>query len=1026
MNKKKWTSLLMILALLLTLLPAPELSATAEGDTPSDKDNGMKISKTAAPNNDDGTYTITLEAYATGSKVISEVKKDIPTDIILVLDQSGSMSNTFSTTTEDSWESYGNQTNGNNYDLRMRNNNQNGNLYYKLSDGSYVGVSIDRTSETIQEYVEYNAENSICYTSKDTLYAETDEGYKQVDVKRSWNYYTYTYTYTYTRNDGTVVTKTSDRAGGNPPYTIYRLQDTYEYTYEYYYTVNGIRTMIGTQSRGEDTTFDVELYKRLSAGTSITALEALQRAVRNFTSAVETKAAGKDGVLGTSDDINHRIAVVGFASDSGYGNNTELLSISGQNSGSVGVAYNNITDQNLKDVLQNMNTTAGQTMVTNAINALAANGATQTDLGVDMAKRILDMNPVETNKKRNRVVIVFTDGSPTISNGFQKKVANDAIGKASDIKNAGTTVYTVGIFSGADASSAGTEPSGDLSNNISQLTAACNWFMQQVSSNNGMPKSPSYYLSAGDSGSLNNIFQQISDQIQTGGSSTTLDSSTVIKDIISPSFVLQQIDGKPDIKLYTANCTGEEGGTLKFSKKVEVSAEAGISATKTTSYDNDSGLNLDQVDVTGFDFSKNWCGKETENGATTYRGQKLVIEIKVTPRPGFFGGNGVYTNTSAGVYPDETATDPVLTFDRPKTDVTIKKPTITLPDANVYLGAYFDATVNAEDLKKGTTVKFGGNIELDLTKPNENWGLEDWQTEYVTIEVKVTDNDGNEVTEFGKLKDDTQYKVSVSIKPKTSKEGNNGYDEAMTGTIHVFKPELTFKDSTVEYKKTTVANTVYYVANNKVGDEVWKNGGKTSTDAGVNMLGTKPELALTYTTAGGMFDNNDLVISTEDIPVKVTVKIDNDDVTRYTTFVHQACDPACGWNYTVTNGNPAFLLHVKDVYADLTITKSGADAVDENQSFLFKVTGPDNYSTEVIVVGNGSVTLKNLKIGTYTVTEDTSWSWRYTPTNNGQKITLAANGSNEVMISNTRKEDQWLDGNVRADNKFTGAAATTD
>ena len=52
--------------------------------------------------------------------------------------------------------------------------------------------------------------------------------------------------------------------------------------------------------------------------------------------------------------------------------------------------------------------------------------------------------------------------------------------------------------------------------------------MQQVSSNNGTPRSPSYYLSAADAGSLNSIFQQISEQIESGGSSTTLDANAVI------------------------------------------------------------------------------------------------------------------------------------------------------------------------------------------------------------------------------------------------------------------------------------------------------------------------------------------------------------------------------------------------------------------------------------------------------------------------------------------------------------------
>ena len=96
---------------------------------------------------------------------------------------------------------------------------------------------------------------------------------------------------------------------------------------------------------------------------------------------------------------------------------------------------------------------------------------------------------------RNRVVIVFTDGAPTSFNGFEKDVANDAITHAGAIKTAGATVYTIGIFSGANAVSTGTEPTDDLGQNSSSLNSACNWFMQQVSSNNGTPRTPSYYLS---------------------------------------------------------------------------------------------------------------------------------------------------------------------------------------------------------------------------------------------------------------------------------------------------------------------------------------------------------------------------------------------------------------------------------------------------------------------------------------------------------------------------------------------------
>ena len=89
--KRKALSLLLSLALVLSLA-LPVTSAYADDSSNS----GMEISKTAKSNGD-GTYTITLEAYATGSKVISEIKKDVPTDIILVLDQSGSMADPIGT-----------------------------------------------------------------------------------------------------------------------------------------------------------------------------------------------------------------------------------------------------------------------------------------------------------------------------------------------------------------------------------------------------------------------------------------------------------------------------------------------------------------------------------------------------------------------------------------------------------------------------------------------------------------------------------------------------------------------------------------------------------------------------------------------------------------------------------------------------------------------------------------------------------------------------------------------------------------
>ena len=145
---------------------APRRSpARAAGDANTGSDNGnngMAVNKTSVYNEDTGAYDITLEAYATGSKIISTVTSDVPTDIVLVLDQSGSMGDNFSTTTSDSWVSYGKRTNGANYNNRMNGSKKKDcNLYYKLSDGGYAEVLMDRSEAgTIKKYTEYNGSNS--------------------------------------------------------------------------------------------------------------------------------------------------------------------------------------------------------------------------------------------------------------------------------------------------------------------------------------------------------------------------------------------------------------------------------------------------------------------------------------------------------------------------------------------------------------------------------------------------------------------------------------------------------------------------------------------------------------------------------------------------------------------------------------------------------------------------------------------------------------------------------------------------
>jgi len=99
--------------------------------------------------------------------------------------------------------------------------------------------------------------------------------------------------------------------------------------------------------------------------------------------------------------------------------------------------------------------------------------------------------------------------------------------------------------------------------------------------------------------------------------------------------------------------------------------------------------------------------------------------------------------------------------------------------------------------------------------------------------------------------------------------------------------------------------------------------------------------------------------------------------------------------------------------ADLTIKQDGGIA-DENQTFIYVVTGGDlpESGIKVAVNGNSSVTIKNLKIGSYTVTEGTNWNWRCGTTGGSQSITLQGAQTNEVSFTNNVSNSKWLSGNA--------------
>lgn len=969
MKKTKIVSLCLSLSLL-SFLAIPSTWALPSKVSSEQENSSMVISKTAHANNN-GDYTITLEAYATGDKIISQAKKDIPADIILVLDQSGSMTDPMSS--YKSFFPYTNATNTYLYEYRFNNDSflPNTNLYYPL-DGGYVEIQVDKNLSNRYDYHVLSSEtsNSIYYdyANLDNLFIKDPNGqYQKVTVSESR--FTYTYSVNGQQIAQSIFSFSVPDFGSYGP--LYAYEQIYEYTYYYQLAGQG-RVNIET-SFGDDTVPN-EIYYYQNGTVTISRLEALRSSVTTFTNSVAKKAAGPDGILGNDDDVNHRVAIVGFASEDGYGDNTELLSISGKNSGSVGVKYDKITNQHLIDVLQDMDTLNGKTMVENAINALDAEGATQCDLGMDMANRILNANPVPAGEKRSRVVVFFTDGSPTSSRDYEEKVANATIEKANSIKNKGASIYSVGIFPGADA----TENGIDLGNK-SHLE---NQFMQDVSSNNGTPKNPSYYLSAADTDALNNIFQQISNQIEQGGSSTTLNEETVIKDIIAPEFTLPNGANASNIVLETYSYTGENQWEPN-------NDSMGAYAT----------VNGDKVDVTGFNFSENYVGTVTNNGNVTYRGDKLVITFNVQTKDGFLGGNNIYTNTSANIYENSSSDKPILTFERPQVNVPIPSVNVTANDKNVYLLS----NLTADEIRSGTTVKVG-DVELNLDPVVDNYGLQPWQTSGVDISVVITDANGNVInTDLTNLSDSTTYNVAVQVSPKSTALSTSSGAEAVTqsvnkkGAINVFKPELTYKDSDVYYGADAPTDFTKNLIDTK-----WKH---NDTEANTATMGEAPELTLTHTPDVTKFANGK-INTKQNVDVNAEVKIGENIVTNDTTFIHTDCiDTDCNWTNPTTAGTPAFLLHIKT--CQLTIKKSGG-AFDE--PYVFTVYKDGSPYSEISIVGNNSETIYELPVGTYTIVEDAGWSWRY-DSNNGDMVKLTTDTpTGSITCNNTKTDIYWLNG----------------
>ena len=152
----------------------------------------------------------------------------------------------------------------------------------------------------------------------------------------------------------------------------------------------------------------------------------------------------------------------------------------------------------------------GKGTITSQINAIEPAGATRADEGMSQAKKALDENPRSGAK---RVVVFFTDGTPTERSDFSESVANSAVSTAKALKDGGTTIYTVGIQNGADPSA---NPNGWNATNENKFLHALSSNYPAATKYNELgarATGSDFYKTATSANDLKDVFSGISQDI---------------------------------------------------------------------------------------------------------------------------------------------------------------------------------------------------------------------------------------------------------------------------------------------------------------------------------------------------------------------------------------------------------------------------------------------------------------------------------------------------------------------------------
>ena len=396
--------------------------------------------------------------------------------------------------------------------------------------------------------------------------------------------------------------------------------------------------------------------------------------------------------------INATAAENAKITDQSQRNRIALVKFAGTEKTSVGNDFyrEGWSSYNYTQIVSNL--TYDVSGLTSTVNGLSASGATSADYAFNRAQAALTYQPRANAKK---VVIFFTDGEPNHGSGFDPTVAATAVNKAKSLKDAGTTIYSIGVVSGAnpgDTSSNLNKYMHGISSNYPDATATSSEHLWGKSWNANLgdrAESSSYYKAATDAGQLNNIFESIYQEI----TKTAEYADVTIHDRLSSWVVSSD----------SASENGEPAGfTYTKTRNGQITAwddapEATVAADGTVSWpvmSNDDTLEDGVTYTVSFNVKPTQAAFDNAASATPER--DAASDEANTDDPNKGNANSYFTNDNSSATVDYktvvTSSQGGTTTSDPQTAAYPQKPTITLPVSKITVTkTWSDGNANHEN-----------------------------------------------------------------------------------------------------------------------------------------------------------------------------------------------------------------------------------------------------------------------------------------------------------------------------------------